>query len=82
MVTAIDDVVKVVADALEANNNMMDNTIIVFSSDNGGQPLKGGASNTPLRGGKNTWFEGGMRVPSWAYSPLFESSYVPSINNW
>lgn len=37
-------------------------TLVVFTSDNGG-PLKQGANNTPLRAGKGTTWEGGMRVP-------------------
>lgn len=36
-----------------------DNTIIVFTSDNGGL----GERNIPLRGGKSRQWEGGMRVP-------------------
>lgn len=37
-------------------------TLVLFTSDNGG-PLKQGANNTPLRAGKGTTWEGGMRVP-------------------
>jgi len=37
-------------------------TLILFTSDNGGQ-IRQGANNTPLRAGKGTTWEGGMRVP-------------------
>jgi arylsulfatase A len=40
---------------------MMDNTIIVFTSDNGGVDENDG--NLPLRNGKGTYYEGGIRVP-------------------
>lgn len=40
-----------------------DETLILFLSDNGG-PLASGATNTPLRAGKGTTFEGGIRVPA------------------
>lgn len=44
------------------NQGLRDNTLIVFLSDNGGsKPIF--ADNTPLRGGKYTLFEGGVRVP-------------------
>ncbi len=39
------------------------NTLTFFISDNGG-PLAQSADNTPLRGGKHTDYEGGVRVPS------------------
>jgi arylsulfatase A-like enzyme len=39
-----------------------ENTLTVFISDNGG-PLAQSAENTPLRGGKHTDYEGGVRVP-------------------
>jgi arylsulfatase A-like enzyme/phosphodiesterase/alkaline phosphatase D-like protein len=43
-------------------------TLVIFTSDNGGQP-RHGAVNTPLRGGKGSTFEGGMRVPTIAWWP-------------
>lgn len=41
---------------------LYDNTIILFTSDNGSR-ADHGASNAPLRGTKFTTFEGGQRVP-------------------
>lgn len=43
-------------------------TLVVFSSDNGGN-LAFGANNGPLRGGKQQMFEGGTRVPFFAALP-------------
>lgn len=40
-----------------------DNTLVIFVSDNGGQ-LNVGARNGPLRDGKGTVYEGGIRVPA------------------
>ena len=36
-------------------------TLVILTSDNGGQP--GSTSNAPLRDGKGTLYEGGIRVP-------------------
>ena len=41
---------------------MWENTLLFFISDNGG-PLAQGAVNTPLRAGKHSDYEGGIRVP-------------------
>ena len=41
---------------------LQDNTLVIFTSDNGGQ-LGVGARNGPLRAGKGTVYEGGIRVP-------------------
>jgi arylsulfatase A-like enzyme len=45
------------------SNNMLDNTLIIFTSDNGGQ-LLAGANNGPYRGGKQEMYEGGIREPA------------------
>ena len=41
---------------------LADNTIVVFTSDNGGQ-LSVGANNGKLRDGKQSMYEGGLKVP-------------------
>ena len=59
MLTELDDGVAAVLAALSAKG-MADNTLVVFVSDNGG-PLEH-STNFPLRGGKHTFYEGGVRV--------------------
>jgi arylsulfatase A-like enzyme len=72
MVTAMDDQIGAVVQALD-KRGMRDNTIIVFQSDNGGTrstllagqiETKGAlpADNGPFREGKGTLYEGGTRV--------------------
>ena len=41
---------------------LADNTMVIFMTDHGGDPVYGG-SNLPYRGGKATLYEGGIRVP-------------------
>ena len=47
LVVGVDESVGMVVDALE-ETKMMENTIIIFSSDNGGVPYSGG-NNRPFR---------------------------------
>ncbi|KAJ8017362.1 Arylsulfatase I [Holothuria leucospilota] len=74
MVSMLDESVKNVTIALK-KANMLDNSVIIFTSDNGG-PANGFdvnyASNFPLRGVKATLWEGGVRGVSFVHSPLIK----------
>ena len=43
--------------------DLWNSTLLIYTHDNGA-PLGAGGSNFPLRGGKNSNFEGGVRVPA------------------
>lgn len=65
MVTGMDEAIGNILKALE-EKGVADNTLIWFLSDNGGTPKFGG-NNKPLRGTKNTEWEGGVRSTSVVY---------------
>ena len=75
MLSAIDEGVKQVVEALKKNGNMYDNTYIVFTSDNGGSN-SAGSSTYPLRGQKGSYFEGGVFVCGMIYSKLYVISII------
>jgi len=67
MIESMDDAVGTLLDTLD-RLGLADRTIIVFTSDNGGNMYSEvdgtvPTSNAPLRGGKASMFEGGVRVP-------------------
>lgn len=64
MVESMDRAVGTVLDTLD-RLNLASNTIVVFTSDNGGVSAGDGkaTSNLPLRGGKGRQWEGGLREP-------------------
>lgn len=67
MIESMDDAVGTLLDTLD-RLNLADKTIIIFASDNGGNMYNvvdgtTPTSNAPLRGGKATVFEGGVRTP-------------------
>jgi arylsulfatase A-like enzyme len=61
MVAAMDEAIGQVVMALE-DNRLRNNTLIIFSSDNGGPSPGRVTDNGPLRAGKGTIYEGGIRV--------------------
>ena len=74
-----------ITDMLKAKG-MWDNTVIFFSADNGGTDL---GSNWPLRGGKHSNWEGGMRVAAFVSGGLVpaqlrgtESHLVMHVADW
>ncbi|XP_059177495.1 arylsulfatase J-like isoform X2 [Physella acuta] len=74
VVSALDDSIGQIMDAL-ASSGMASNTVLVFSTDNGG-PANGydgnAACNWPLRGTKNTLWQGGVRGVGLVHSPLLK----------
>ncbi len=74
LVETMDDAVGIVLQALK-DNGLDKNTIVVFTSDNGGVASGDNyaTSNLPLRGGKGYQWEGGIREPFFIKVPWLEN---------
>lgn len=62
MVHTTDEAVGRVVRAID-DLGLAENTLIIFTSDNGGLTLREVTDNAPLRDGKGSAYEGGVRVP-------------------
>ncbi|XP_067929163.1 arylsulfatase B-like [Watersipora subatra] len=89
LVSALDDIVGATVQAL-TDIGVIDNTVIVFQSDNGGKSIRTSAGNNyPLRNGKVTPYEGGVRSPTIYVDPRLSRSvrgsdrdFLMHITDW
>lgn len=74
MVNLLDEVLGNITGLLKSKG-LWEDTFMMLSSDNGGPlgPTESGASNSPLRGGKYSEFEGGIRATAFA-----SGGYLPA----
>jgi len=80
MVEHMDNNVGRILNMLQTED-LADNTIVIFTSDNGGYKMSSFPS--PLRAGKGSYYEGGLRVPlliSWPDKILAGTNTTPVIN--
>ena len=95
MVASLDQSVGRILDRLQ-QLGLADNTLVVFTSDNGGLTQRYGVhdgftDNAPLRRGKGSAYEGGVRVPTIVYwpgntpagsqcdTPIITNDYYPTL---
>ncbi|KMT63688.1 sulfatase [Catenovulum maritimum] len=89
MVEHMDDNVGRIIDML-ASEGLAENTLVIFTSDNGGYRMS--SFPTPLRGGKGSYYDGGLRVPlivRWPekikpgldHTPVINADFYPTLVN-
>jgi arylsulfatase A-like enzyme len=62
MISALDDAIGKIIDKLK-ETGLDKNTLIILTSDNGGATYTTATDNEPLKGGKMSEFDGGLKVP-------------------
>ena len=73
MIESLDESVGRIMAGLE-EMKLAEKTLVIFTSDNGGLVLNNVTSNAPLRAGKGSAYEGGVRVPLIVrYPPLVKA---------
>lgn len=81
MIQSLDENVGKILDKIDALN-LSENTLIIFTSDNGG--IRAISNQYPLRAGKGSYYEGGIKVPmifSWKGKIDSESESYERISN-
>jgi len=72
MLSSLDEAIPQIVAALK-ERGMWDNTVFIVTTDNGGN-LGGSGNNWPLRGGKFTFWQGGVRGNAFIHSPLLPAA--------
>lgn len=85
MMQALDEGINNITTMLD-DKGYLDNTIIIFTTDNGGQTAWG-SSNWPLRGNKATVFEGGVKGYSFIWGKNlpklnYDNNGLMHISDW
>mmetsp|Transcript_29342 Transcript_29342/g.68075 ORF Transcript_29342/g.68075 Transcript_29342/m.68075 type:complete len:689 (+) Transcript_29342:92-2158(+) len=81
MTMYLDDTIKNLTDALK-DKGMWENTLLVFTTDNGGPIYEpGSANNYPLKGGKYSDFEGGVRTNTFISGGFIPASSRGKVHN-
>ncbi|KAH7943432.1 hypothetical protein HPB52_008158 [Rhipicephalus sanguineus] len=89
MIDTVDESVGKLFETLQ-EAGMLDNSVVLFSSDNGGTPFGDHSSrsfNWPLRGLKMSVWEGSTKVPAFVWSPLLKekqrvSNQLMHLTDW